>query len=232
MGKLGKCKRHPIRLGRRDALSVLIHRLHFVTEFRSEAPMSSSATDDAAEEAPTVRSCDSPALHAADSEEAAEDDPAEVSGSEDAAPPEEAPDPESEPSALEERPPSAANDVWSAEDVGAEYGDDAAADGAARPDSAADMFESEQDTATKSATRLPISKIKKIMKFDPDVTMANQDAVFLVAKATEMFIEGLVKHAGNCTTRGKRKTVQKRDIEFAVDAVNNFAFLEGVLETM
>ncbi|ENN75420.1 hypothetical protein YQE_07971, partial [Dendroctonus ponderosae] len=32
--------------------------------------------------------------------------------------------------------------------------------------------------------KLPISKIKHIMKMDPDVTIIQQDAVFLVCKAT------------------------------------------------
>lgn len=32
--------------------------------------------------------------------------------------------------------------------------------------------------------KLPISKIKHLMKMDPDVTIIQQDAVFLVCKAT------------------------------------------------
>ena len=187
--------------------------------------MSDAVAGDTMEEAPGMDTSEPAARHATDSDdEAAMDDPAEVNVSADEAV-EVEPDPDSEPAAPEAQELS---DLWSAEDVGAEPGHDTSA----VPESGTDLFESEPDAANKSATKLPISKIKKIMKFDPEVTMANQDAVFLVAKATEMFIEGLVKHAGTCITRGKRKTVQKRDIEFAVDSVNNFAFLEGVLEAM
>ena len=164
---------------------------------------------------------------------------------------EDADDPGSDAALAESREPSIA-------DAGAELGDDASAapetetemleseqptapepetemagsEQSTAPDPETEVLESEQGAAPKSGTRLPISKIKKIMKFDPEVVMANQEAVFLVAKAAEMFIEGLVKHAGVCTQRAKRKTVQKGDIELVVDSVNNFAFLEGVIETM
>ena len=186
--------------------------------------MNSSANGDALEEDPPMDMSELSAHHDTDlAEEAAVDDPAELVCADEAV--EGAPDPDSASATAEVQQPSGAG---SSECVGVEDDDDAPA----VPESGTDMFESEVDAVTKSATRLPISKIKKIMKFDPEVTMANQDAVFLIAKATEMFIEGLVKHAGTCTARGKRKTVQKRDVEFAVDSVNNFAFLEGVLETM
>ena len=131
----------------------------------AEVGAEGAAVDDPAEVSGEVADVDDPAEVSA--EEAAGDDPAEVSVSA-----EEAAGMEGE-----ERQPG---DIWGAEDVGAEYGDDATS----VPDSGMDLFESEQAPATKPATKLPISKIKKIMKFDPDVTMANQDAVFLVAKAT------------------------------------------------
>ena len=35
-----------------------------------------------------------------------------------------------------------------------------------------------------SGAKLPITRIKKIMKTDPELNLASQDAVFLIAKAT------------------------------------------------
>lgn len=40
-----------------------------------------------------------------------------------------------------------------------------------------------------SGLRLPISRIKKIMKADPDLNLASQDAVFIVTKATVGWVE-------------------------------------------
>lgn len=37
---------------------------------------------------------------------------------------------------------------------------------------------------TVKSTRLPIARIRNIMKMDPDVNIVHQDAVFLVTKAT------------------------------------------------
>lgn len=37
--------------------------------------------------------------------------------------------------------------------------------------------------------RLPLSRVKKIMKMDPDVSIASQEAVFLITKATVKIVE-------------------------------------------
>lgn len=60
-------------------------------------------------------------------------------------------------------------------------------------DDVLDTVNTENDTELPSAVseepsekilRLPISRIKKIMKMDPDVGIASQEAVFLITKAT------------------------------------------------
>ncbi|CAN8010269.1 unnamed protein product [Ixodes pacificus] len=76
-------------------------------------------------------------------------------------------------------------------------------------------------------TQFPLARVKNIMKLDPDVTLASQEAVFLVAKATELFVATLAKEAYTFTRHSKKKTMQKKDIEASVDAVDAFAFLEG-----
>ncbi|XP_061419883.1 DNA polymerase epsilon subunit 4 [Lethenteron reissneri] len=76
-------------------------------------------------------------------------------------------------------------------------------------------------------SRLPLSRVKSIMKADPDVALAAHEAVFLIAKATELFIEAIAKDAYGFALQGKRKTLQRKDLDNAVDAVDEFAFLEG-----
>ena len=46
----------------------------------------------------------------------------------------------------------------------------------------------------------------------------------------ELFVECLTKEAHNYTIQSKKKTVQKRDIEQSIEAVDALAFLEGVME--
>ncbi|XP_063771981.1 DNA polymerase epsilon subunit 4 [Pseudophryne corroboree] len=78
--------------------------------------------------------------------------------------------------------------------------------------------------------RLPMSRVKALMKSDPDVSLASQESVFLICKATELFIETIAKDAYIYAQRGKRKTLQRKDLDNAIDAIDEFAFLEGTLD--
>lgn len=78
--------------------------------------------------------------------------------------------------------------------------------------------------------KLPLGRIKTIIKTDPEVNMVNQEAVFLIAKCTELFIDSLAKEAYKYTAQMKKKTVQKRDVESAIDNVDALIFLEGMLD--
>uniref|UniRef100_A0A1B6C1F2 Transcription factor CBF/NF-Y/archaeal histone domain-containing protein n=1 Tax=Clastoptera arizonana TaxID=38151 RepID=A0A1B6C1F2_9HEMI len=80
-------------------------------------------------------------------------------------------------------------------------------------------------------SKLPLARIKSIMKTDPDVNLASQEAVFLISKATELFIKSIANESFVFTTQAKKKTVQKRDVESAISAIDAFAFLEGALDT-
>ncbi|XP_041475492.1 DNA polymerase epsilon subunit 4-like [Lytechinus variegatus] len=93
--------------------------------------------------------------------------------------------------------------------------------------------ETKEDEKSQTATRnnkFPLTRIKNIMKTDPDVTLASQESVFLLAKATEYFLENFTKSAYSFTERGKKKTIRKQDIDLSIDAHDSYAFLEGALE--
>lgn len=47
----------------------------------------------------------------------------------------------------------------------------------------------------------------------------------------ELFIESLAKEAYTYTTQGKRRTLQKKDVDNAIESADCLAFLEGVLDT-
>ncbi|XP_064543973.1 DNA polymerase epsilon subunit 4 [Drosophila montana] len=78
-------------------------------------------------------------------------------------------------------------------------------------------------------TQLPMGRIRNIMKLDPDLQIASNEAVFAVTKAVELFIESLAREAFTYTAQAKKKTVQKRDVDLAISAVDSLMFLDGAL---
>lgn len=67
------------------------------------------------------------------------------------------------------------------------------------------------------------------MKLDPDFQLASAEAIFLVTKATELFIESLAKESFVHTAQAKKKTVQKRDIDMAIASIDSLMFLDGTM---
>ncbi|XP_075231304.1 DNA polymerase epsilon subunit 4-like [Lycorma delicatula] len=86
------------------------------------------------------------------------------------------------------------------------------------------------DRNVQKLTHLPIARVKSIMKFDDDVNAASQEAVFLLTKATELFINNFMKEVYQCTVASKKKTVSKRDVDAAVFSQDYFLFLDGTLD--
>ncbi|GLV44451.1 DNA polymerase epsilon subunit 4 [Carabus blaptoides fortunei] len=96
-------------------------------------------------------------------------------------------------------------------------------------------IEEEKESAIDKAnndklTRFPLARIKTLMKMDPDLNLASQEAVFLVARATELFLKNLAKETYVYTTKAKRKTVQKRDLDAVIETIDTLCFLEGALD--
>lgn len=97
----------------------------------------------------------------------------------------------------------------------------------------------ENDKANKSNTtaanretklfQLPLTRIRNIMKLDPDLHISSNEAVFLVTRATELFIESLAQESYTFTIEAKKKTVQKRDVDLAIEAVDSLMFLDGAM---
>lgn len=77
--------------------------------------------------------------------------------------------------------------------------------------------------------QLPLGRIKNIMKLDPDANMMSKEAIFMVGKATELFIECLSKE---CMVQKdpKKKTIQKRDVDQVFASADSLMFLEGAID--
>ncbi|XP_035206718.1 DNA polymerase epsilon subunit 4-like [Stegodyphus dumicola] len=78
--------------------------------------------------------------------------------------------------------------------------------------------------------QLPLTRIKNLIKLDPDVNLASHDAVFVIAKAAELFIYMMGREAYKFTKQNKKKTIQKKDIDDCISACDCLAFLEGSLK--
>lgn len=68
------------------------------------------------------------------------------------------------------------------------------------------------------------------MKADPEVSLITGECTFLVTKATELFIQSLAREAFVHTAQARKKTIQKRDVDAAFEAVESLMFLEGMMD--
>ncbi|XP_065344670.1 DNA polymerase epsilon subunit 4-like [Cloeon dipterum] len=76
-------------------------------------------------------------------------------------------------------------------------------------------------------SRLPLSRIKQIIKLDSDVDRVNGEATFLIAKSAELFLQSFAQEIYKVTSRSKKKTIQLRDINTCIEEVMCMQFLEG-----
>ena len=86
-----------------------------------------------------------------------------------------------------------------------------------------------KEEATK-LFRFPQGRIKSIMKLDPDVGMVNGEAIFLVNKAVEEFIQCLAAESYHYTQSSKKKTIMKEHVMTAIESIDELAFLDGAMD--
>ncbi|KAA0199233.1 hypothetical protein HAZT_HAZT000109 [Hyalella azteca] len=93
----------------------------------------------------------------------------------------------------------------------------------------ADEDVAEVNDESNLGLKFPLARVKKIMKADPDLHLASQDAVFLIAKATELFVEVVAESAHHHTMKANRKTISGRDVMSCIELIDALAFLDGAL---
>jgi nuclear transcription factor Y, gamma len=93
----------------------------------------------------------------------------------------------------------------------------------------ADQYKSIENTKAFKRHKLPLARIKKIMKSDEDVRMISAEAPILFAKACEMFIIELTIRSWIHTEEGKRRTLQRNDIASAISKTDIFDFLIDIV---
>ncbi|KAK2806225.1 hypothetical protein FQN50_005950 [Emmonsiellopsis sp. PD_5] len=78
---------------------------------------------------------------------------------------------------------------------------------------------------------LPLARIKKIIRLDDDIAQCSNNAAFVIAVATEMFIRYLAEQGHNVvkSERKPRRNIQYRDLATAVSRIDNLEFLADVI---
>ncbi|KAF8234254.1 histone-fold-containing protein [Tricholoma matsutake] len=87
----------------------------------------------------------------------------------------------------------------------------------------------EQETPDYRHPALPLARIKKVMKSDPDVKMIAADAPILFCKACEIFISEITARAFIIADSNKRRTLSRSDIAKALSKSDQFDFLIDIV---
>lgn len=89
--------------------------------------------------------------------------------------------------------------------------------------------EDEDEDEPTGTSVLPLSRIKKIFKTDPDHVSASEAAVFTTAIATELFIQYFTEQASLIARSEKRKKLQYKDFSAAVSNIEQLYFLSDTV---
>ncbi|CAN8311595.1 unnamed protein product [Cochlearia groenlandica] len=74
--------------------------------------------------------------------------------------------------------------------------------------------------------RFPMNRIRRIMRNDDSAPQIMQDAVFLVNKATELFIERFSEEAYESSVKDKKKFIHYKHLSSVVSKEERYEFLE------
>ncbi|TGJ81169.1 hypothetical protein E0Z10_g7595 [Xylaria hypoxylon] len=79
--------------------------------------------------------------------------------------------------------------------------------------------------------QLPLSRVKKIIAQDQDISICSNNAAFVITLATEMFIQYLASEGLNMAKleRKPRRNIQYKDLANAVSHQDNLQFLEDII---
>ncbi|KAK2734019.1 hypothetical protein FQN57_001888 [Myotisia sp. PD_48] len=87
----------------------------------------------------------------------------------------------------------------------------------------------ETDNHDYKIHQLPLARIKKVMKADPEVKMISAEAPILFAKGCDIFITELTMRAWIHAEDNKRRTLQRSDIAAALAKSDMFDFLIDIV---
>ncbi|KAJ2001748.1 hypothetical protein GGI04_002904 [Coemansia thaxteri] len=90
------------------------------------------------------------------------------------------------------------------------------------------MVASESAGAVASSM-LPAARVRRIIKEDKDIYACGSESLFLISRATECFVESLVRESYEFSRLDKRKTVQYKDVAKAAQSIEQYDFLADII---
>ena len=81
------------------------------------------------------------------------------------------------------------------------------------------------DTCTGKFLQLPQNKVRQICALDDEYRLISKEAVLLLTKATEMFVDDLAGNTKEFARKFGRKTMQPDDILQVANHVDKFHFI-------
>jgi histone H3/H4 len=75
------------------------------------------------------------------------------------------------------------------------------------------------------STVFPVTRVKRLIKLDSDVRVVSRDAVFLISKATELFLAALSTEIQGVAQLHRRRGIRGTDVNHAVHTSGRLRFL-------
>ncbi len=75
----------------------------------------------------------------------------------------------------------------------------------------------------------PVSRVRRIVKADPDVGAVQNDAVFGICAAAELFVDHVTRAASRQCKADRRRTIAYRDVSVVVAEEARLAFLADLV---
>lgn len=97
------------------------------------------------------------------------------------------------------------------------------------PENPDNMDVDEEEEDDQASISLPMSKIKRIFKMDPEYFGASQAAVFATGAATELFIQYITEQAALLAKMEKRKKIMYKDFSAVVSTQDSLNFLSDTI---
>ncbi|KAJ1761161.1 hypothetical protein GGH19_005332 [Coemansia sp. RSA 1807] len=79
------------------------------------------------------------------------------------------------------------------------------------------------------SSTLPAARVRRIIKEDKDIYACGSDSLYLITRATECFIDSLVREGYEFSRLEKRKTVQYKDMVKAAQSIDQYDFLADII---
>ncbi|KAK4469229.1 hypothetical protein MN116_006802 [Schistosoma mekongi] len=84
--------------------------------------------------------------------------------------------------------------------------------------------------ATEKLIRLPLSRVKTIVKTVPAVSLVTSEALVSVGFLCERFIQEFCRSVIEVTLQEGKKTITKQHVQDTVNSVRKYEFLDGIIE--